>query len=264
MNNLPPQYTELTSYNGSFWLFLAYFVYCVFPYFSPMLIQRILMSKNEKQATQSFVISAILYVPFYAVVSLIALCAILMFPDINSNDAFLSVLNYSLPSIVKGISISGVLAIIMSTADSLLNAATVAATRDVCAILWPNKLNDKSELMLSRVITVVFGLVSIFVATRFSSMIDFGLFFSNFWTPAVVAPMFLYLFNLKTDVKTYLVGVAVGFVFIVIFRYSVSEDYIIVSQMLGALVTFLAMFILGKYFGTLSHPCDSELVVSRY
>ncbi len=263
-NNLPPQYIELTSYNGSFCLFLAYFVYCAFPYFSPMLIQRILMSKDEKQATQSFIISAILYVPFYAVVALIALCAILMFPDIDSNNAFLSVLDYSLPTIVKGISVSGVLAIIMSTADSLLNAASIAATRDVCAVLWPNKIDDKAELTLSRVVTIAFGLISIFVATRFSNMIEFGLFFSNFWTPAVVGPMFLYLFNLKTDIKTYLIGVAVGFIFIVIFRYSVPEDWTIVSQMLGASVTFVTMFILGKYFGTLSHPYDSDLVVSRY
>ncbi len=259
MNNLLPRYTELTSYNESFWLFLAYFVYCVFSYFSPMLIQRILMSKNERQATQSFVISAILYVPFYAVVSIIALCAILMFPGVDPNSAFLNVLDCSLSSIVKGISILGVLAIIMSTADSLLNAAT----RDICAVLWSNKLNDKSELMLSRVITVVFGLVFVFVATRFFSMIDFGLFFSNFWTPAVVAPMFLYLFNLKTDIKTYMIGVAVGFVFIVVFRYSVPEDCIIVSQILGALVTFVSMFVLEKCFGTLSHPCGSDLAVSR-
>ena len=264
MRNLPPRYTELTSYNGSFGLFLAYFVFCLCPYFSPMIIQRILMSKDEKQATQSFVISAILYVPFYVVVALIALCAVLMFPGIDSNDAFLSVLNYSLPSVVKGIAISGVLAIIMSTADSLLNAATIAATRDVCAVLWPNKLNDKTELTLSRVITVVFGFASIFIATRFSNMIEFGLFFSNFWTPAVVAPIFLYLFNLKSDVKTYLISVAVGFIFIVIFRYSVPEDWTIISQVSGALVTFISMFVLGKYFGNLSHPYDSDLVVSRY
>ena len=31
ISNLPPQHTELISYNGSFWLFIAYFIYCVFP-----------------------------------------------------------------------------------------------------------------------------------------------------------------------------------------------------------------------------------------
>lgn len=263
INNLPSKYTELTSYEGSFWLFIAYFIYCVFPYFSPMLIQRILMARDERQATQSFVISAILYVPFYAVVSVIALCAILIFPGIDPNSAFLNVLDHSLPTIVKGISISGVLAIVMSTADSLLNAASIAVSRDVFAVLYPAKMNDRLELMLSRGSTVVLGFASVFIAARFTSMIDFGLFFSNFWTPAVVGPMFLYLFNLKTDVRAYLIGVSVGFIFIVVFRYSVPEDYTIVSQILGALVTFVTMFVLGRYWKTLSHPCDPDLVVSR-
>jgi len=261
--NLPEQHIELTSYQGSFALFLAYFVYCAFPGFSPMLIQRILMAKDEKQSTQSLVISGMLYVPFYAVITVIALCAVLMFPNIDPNSAFLNVLDSSLPTVAKGIAVSGVLAVIMSTADSFLNVSAVAATRDVIAVLWPDKINDGTELMLSRAITVFLGIVSIDVATRFTSMIDFGLYFSNFWTPTVVAPMFLYLFNLKTDIKTYLVSIAVGFMSIVIFRYSVPEDYTIISQIFGALVTFFSMFILGKCSGTLSRPYDSALAVSR-
>ena len=263
MDNLPSKYTELTSYDGSFWVFFAYFSWCTFPDFCPELIQRILMAKDEKQATQSLAISGILYIPFYAVVSVIALCAVLMFPGIDPNSAFLKVLDYSLPTVVKGIAISGVLAAFMSTADSLLNVASIAATRDIFAVLWPSKMNDKLELMLSRTVTVLLGMVSIYVATMFYSMVDFGLFFSNFWTPAVVAPMFLYLFNLKTDIKTYLISVLVGFISIVIFRCSVSEDCAIVSQIFGALMTFCSMFILGKYFGTLGHPYDSNLAVSR-
>lgn len=261
--NLPEQHIELTSCQGSFALFWAYFIYCAFPGFSPILIQRILMAKDEKQSTQSLMISGMLYIPFYAVITVIALCAVLMFPGIDPNDAFLNVLDYSLPSIVKGIAISGVLAVIMSTADSFLNVSSVAVVRDVIAVLWPNKINDKSELMLSRAATILLGLISVYVATMFSSMIDFGVYFSNFWTPTVVAPMFLYLFNLKTDIKTYLIGVTVGFISIVVFRCVVPEDYVVVSQVVGAIVTFFVMFVLGKRFGNLSHPYDSDLVISR-
>lgn len=261
--NLPEQHIELTSYQGSFALFLAYFIYCAFPSFNPMLVQRILMAKDEKQSTQSLLISGFLYIPFYAVITVIALCAVLMFPGIDPNNAFLNVLDYSLPTVVKGIAVSGVLAVIMSTADSLLNVSSVAATRDVISVLFPNKMSDNAELRLSRMMTVLFGLSSIYVATMFSSMIDFGLYFSNFWTPTVVAPMFLYLFNLKTDIKTYLVSVVVGFVSIIGFRYAVPGDYVVISQVVGAIITFSSMIILGKRFGTLSHPYDSDLVVSR-
>ncbi|MBO7454396.1 MAG: sodium:solute symporter family protein [Alphaproteobacteria bacterium] len=261
--NLPEQHLELTSYQGSFLLFVVYFIYFVFPGFSPMIIQRILMAKDERQASQSLVISGILYVPFYAVISIIALSAVLMFPGIDPNNAFLNVLDYSLPTVVKGIAISGVLAVIMSTADSFLNVSAIAVTKDVFAVLWPSRMNDKSELMLSRGITVLLGIVSINAATKFSSMVDFGLYFSNFWTPTVVAPMLLYLLNFKTDIKTYLVSIVVGFVSIVFFRYSVSEDCAVVSQVVGAVVTFVTMYVLGKYLKTLSRPYNSSLAVSR-
>ena len=261
--NLPAQHVELTSYQGSFSLFLTYMIVCAFPYFNPILFQRILMAKSGKQATQSLVISGILYIPFYAVITIIALSAVMMFPGIDPNSAFLNVLNYSLPTVVKGIAISGVLAVIMSTADSFLNVSAIATTRDVFAVLCPSKINDQSELLLSRTVTVLFGLISIYIATMFYSMIDFWLYFSNFWTPTVVAPMFLYLFNLKTDIKTYLVSVAVGFVSIIIFRYSVPEDYVVISQVVGAVVTFVTMYVLGKYLRTLSRPYNSSLAVSR-
>ncbi len=263
MVNLPHRYTELTSYQGSFWLFIVYFVYFAFPGFSPMLIQRILMARNERQSTQSLVISGILYVPFYAVVSIIALCAVLMFPGIDPNNAFLNVLDYSLPAVVKGIAVSGVFAVIMSTADSLLNVASIAATRDVFAVLCPSKANDRSELILSRAVTVLLGIASVYIATMFYSMVDFGLFFSNFWMPTVVAPMLLYLFNLRTDVKTYLISVMIGFSSIILFRHSICEDYAIISQVVGALVTFFFLFILGKSRNTLGHPDDEDLVVSN-
>ena len=261
--NLPEYHVKLTSYQGSFGLFLAYFVYCAFPCFSPILIQRILMAKDERQSAQSLVISGILYIPFYAVITVIALSAVLMFPGIDPNNAFLSVLDYSLPTVVKGIAVSGVLAVIMSTADSFLNVSSIAVSRDIVAVLWPSRINDKSELMLSRVVTVLLGLTSVYVATKFSSMIDFGLYFSNFWTPTVVAPMFLYLFNFKTDIKTYLISVVIGFSSIVIFRYTVYEDYTVISQVVGALVTFIFMFVLGKSRKSLSRPNDEDLVVSR-
>lgn len=263
LSSLPDQHLELFSYKGSSSLFIVYAIIYIFPFFSPMLMQRILMAKSTKQATQSLVISGILYIPFYAVITVIALCAIKLFPGIEPNTAFLNVLNYSLPPIVKGIAISGVLAVIMSTADSFLNVSAVAVTRDVVSVLCQSKMRDKFELLLSRFVTVLLGLMSIFAVTMFDSMIDFWVYFSNFWTPVVAAPMLLFMLNLKTDMKTYLVSVAVGFVSILIFRYSVPEGYAAISQVVGAVVAFITMFVLGRFLNTLSHPYDPDLVISK-
>ncbi|MCR4624269.1 MAG: hypothetical protein K5780_06580 [Alphaproteobacteria bacterium] len=83
-----------------------------------------------------------------------------------------------------------------------------------------------------------------------------GLFFHAY----IVAPKVIQ--NLKTDIRTYLINMAVGFVSIVIFRYSVPDDYVVISQIVGACVTVATMLVLGN-LGTLSRPYDSGLVISR-
>ena len=205
------------------------------------------MARGTKQATLSLTVSGILYIPFYLVIAIIALCAVVLFPGIDPNNAFLSVLNHSLPPVVKGIAISGVCAVVMSTADSFLNLASVSATRDVFGVLMKDKLSDKMELRISRIVTVVFGFASIYVATMFTHMIDFSIYFSNFWAPTVIAPMLLYIFGYKTDIKTYLYSLATGLVAIIIYRYSMPDDFNIVSQLFGAFVTLICMLFFGMF-----------------
>jgi SSS family solute:Na+ symporter len=252
--NLPYEHVHVATSGRTFWIYLIFFIVCAFPYFNPVLIQRILMARNAKQATKSLLIAGALYIPFYAVITVIALSAVVLFPSGDPNSAFLNILNYSLPPIVKGIAISGVLAVIMSTADSFLNVAVISAVRDVIAIIMPYRIADRVELSLSRYITAIFGFISIFIATRFYSMIDFWLYFSNFWTPTVIAPMILYMFNVRTSVRIYVTSVFIGLCFIVIYRYSVPEDLNMASQLVGMSVTLVSMLLLHKG----GHWCRSK------
>jgi len=192
--------------------------------------------------------TATLYVPFYIMLSVIGLCAYVLQPNIEDpNTLFFSLLNVSLPPVVKGIAVSGVLAVIMSTADSFLNSAAISAIDDVVPFLCKNELTDRSKLMLSRVVTVVFGLVSIFIAMgNFESMIEFLLFFFNFWMPVVSAPMLLYICNYKTDFVTYFVSVCGGLITLLIYRSCVSEDFAQASQFVGMMATSFFMIVFGK------------------
>ncbi|GHT98027.1 sodium:pantothenate symporter [Alphaproteobacteria bacterium] len=246
ISSIPASHLHINVSSMGFFVHVVFFVVCAFPYFNPVLIQRILMSKNAQQASNSLIIAGALYIPFYVIIAIIALCAVAIFPDTDPNNAFLDILHYSLPPIVKGIAISGVLAVIMSTADSFLNVSVISAVRDVAAIIIPNKLNDRQELCLSRFMTMIFGLASIFIATCFYSMIDFWLYFSNFWTPTVVAPMILYMFNIRTSTRIYITSAAIGLCSIVIYRYLMPEDLNIISQLFGMSVTIVSMLLLHK------------------
>jgi SSS family solute:Na+ symporter len=202
------------------------------------------MAKDPTQAKRSFLIAGLLSIPFYAIVVLIGLCAVLMFPSSNPNHAFLNVINGSLPIVFKGIAISGIMAVIMSTADSLLNVASISV-RDVAVAVLPRKLNDLQELLLARFSTVFLGVMSIFVAVRFQSLWDLWLFVANFWMPIISPPMLLYvLFNIKTSVKTYVTGVLIGICAVLAYRYSVPEVYKALSPVIGVFAAMIAMLIL--------------------
>ena len=251
-SHLPSEHLNFGSSHELFWIHVVFLIVYAFPFFSPVLTQRILLANSERQAANSLIISGILYIPFYAVIAIIAFCAVVLFPGIDPNDAFLDVLDYSLPPVIKGLAISGVLAVIMSTADSFLNVAAIAAARDVFGVVWPNKLNDKTELRISQIVTVIFGLSSIYIATMFHSMIDFWLYFSNFWAPTVIAPMILYMFNFKTDTQTYLYSLCIGMISVIVYRYSVPEEFTIISQLVGMAVTLACMISFGRCFSTIS------------
>ncbi|MDR2780995.1 MAG: sodium:solute symporter family protein [Holosporaceae bacterium] len=246
ISHLPASHISIDTSSRTFWVNVVFFIVCAFPFFNPVLIQRILMAKSAKQASNSLIIAGSLYMPFYAVIAIIALCAVVIFPDTDPNNAFLSILNHSLPPIVKGIAVSGVLAVIMSTADSFLNVSVVSTVRDIAAVLVHKKFNDRQELIFSRFATIAYGIASIFISTWFYSMIDFWLYFSNFWAPTVIAPMILYMFNIKTSIKIYITSVIIGLCSIVVYRNIIPEDFNMISQLFGMSITLICMLVAHK------------------
>ncbi len=249
ISKLPPEYLNVGPSNKLFYGYMFTVFAFLFPNFLSVDIQRILMAKDVKQARSSLRWTSALYIPFYVILSIIGLCAYILFPGIEDpNTIFLKVLSESLPVVIRGIAVSAVLAIIMSTADSFLNSAAISAIDDLAPFLYRKKMEDSSKLRLARIITFVFGISSIFITMcSFDSIVEFLLFFFNFWMPVVSAPMLLYIFNFKTDVSTYLVSTIFGFIMLFTYRNFVPEEFEMASQFVGMMATFFGMIILGKF-----------------
>jgi hypothetical protein len=99
-------------------------------------------------------------------------------------------------------------------------------------------------LRLSRSMTILLGVISIFVSTRFYGMLEFWMYFSNFWTTMVSAPMVLYMFNLRTGIKSYVSGVFVGLSTVAIYRSCTPSDLHAISQLVGMSATIATMLLL--------------------
>lgn len=247
LKQLPKNHLDVTPSNKLFWPYAFLVFSYLFPNFLSVNIQRILISRDIEQAKFSFRMTILLYVPFYIILSLIGLCAFILYPGIDPNTAFLKTLSESLPNVVRGIAIIGVLSVIMSTADSFLNSAAISAVDDVAPMILGRRMSNKEELRLCRIISVIFGAASIAVGMgNFDNIIEFLLFFFNFWMPVVSAPMLLYTFGFVTGKRTYLISFVLGFCVLLVYRHFVSEDFALASQFVGMMATFFFMIVLGK------------------
>lgn len=215
-------------------------VVSIIPIFNPLVIQRILMSRDLVQARQSIMVSGLLYFPFYTMIVIIALCAAILAPDLWAKEAFLYVVDTCLAPGLRGIAVMGVLAVIMSTADSHLNLASIAVVNDVFCGLKKNKWSDKTKLFMMRVVGLLVGLGSLTVSESFARVIDVWLYYINFWAPVVTSPMLLYAFNKPLSKKEFLVSAGFGLVAIGFYRYNIDGPWLEASFIIGL---FVSMFV---------------------
>lgn len=84
------------------------------------------------------------------------------FPDVEQAMPYLAM--HLLPGWIAGIAISGAVAAMMSTADSQLLVSTSAITVDFYNRFLKRKINDRSMVRLSRLVTIGFGVFAYIIA----------------------------------------------------------------------------------------------------
>jgi SSS family solute:Na+ symporter len=120
---------------------------------------------------------------------MIGLVALVMDPTLSPNLALPHVINVAMPVGLKGLAIAGLLAVLMSSADSFLNAATISVIQDVVKPLKQIKYVHQQQLLCSRMTTVCIGILGGIFALSTQSALDILLVAYNFWTPFILVPL---------------------------------------------------------------------------
>ena len=96
----------------------------------PPYVQRLFIGKDAKHVARGTMLSGIFSIPFFTIAGCIGLVALTIAPDLDPNKSLPYVVNTVLPIGLKGLVIAGIISIVMSSADSFLNSAAIAFTRD--------------------------------------------------------------------------------------------------------------------------------------
>ena len=220
-NNLISDYNQFSFTHPKFLPNLFLFLYFLIPGLSSSTFQRVLMAKNTKQIGMSFVIAALVCLFIHLSSCFIGLLVAAHNPNLNSSNIAMYIIDtYSIAPALKGFAVAGVIAMVMSTADSWINTAAVIFTHDLCK---PLGLKIKNELTLSRIFSIIIGVVAVILALSTNSLLKLILLRANFYVPIVSPSLILAILGFRSNTKSVLIGMAAGGITVLIWRNFIQE-----------------------------------------
>jgi SSS family solute:Na+ symporter len=246
MSKIPDSYLTLVPPTQTSWYFISTFLIFLIPFLGPAMMQRLLMAQSIKQARNSLLITGGIEVVFFVLVALISATALVLKPDLDPHLVVNYLIDNILPVGIKGFVVAGMLAIIMSTADSYLNVASISFVHDIIRPLKKQRLLDKAELWLAKFSTLIIGMIALFAAINLQSVMEIVLNFVSFWGPVIVIPLYAVIFGFNVDKRSFIISSIVSIINMIIWKAYITPVYGI-SVTIPGLILSLIVFTSANY-----------------
>jgi len=228
--------------NDKIWKLISLSIYMVIPAFNPAIFQRIAMSKNLKQAQDSFYILS--FIVFVLILLVGWLSVLLMFRENFTGSANIIHSLFDItPPIYKGLLLIGIVAMVMSTIDSYINSSSVLITHDFINVF--TKL--KNELLTARIVSFLLGISGILLSLKDIGIFRLAVLTASFYMCIVTVPFIMAVIGYRTPYeKAVLWGMAGGF--LVNSLWMLLDITIIDGVIPAMLVNWLVLVIMHKYY----------------
>lgn len=243
IDKIPPELLRLPDKPHSIISYFFIFLSFAMPFLDPPMTQRLLMAKDREQIRSTLYMTVFFEMIFFVLIGLTALVAAAINPGFDANLAFPHLVNTIMPIGLKGLAVAGLLSIVMSTADSYLNAASIALVHDTIKPLFED-ISDRAELRLTQITTLILGTLASVLAISFGNVMSIILFGLNFWGPIMVVPLYAALMGYKASARCFYTGMISGLA-VFIFWYFIIEPRLgiggLIPSMLANAISFMAM-----------------------
>ncbi|GHB39587.1 sodium:solute symport protein [Pseudovibrio japonicus] len=209
----------------------------------PPYMQRLLAGKTAKAAARGTLYSGLFSFLFFAITGSIGLVAFALDPNLNANNAMPYVIVSVLPPVLEGLVFAGVIAIVMSSADSYLNSASIAFVNDVLRPLKRKEMKEEDLLFIAKLVTLVVGLLSILFAVSIESILDILIYAYNYWAPIVLVPLVAAIYGMRRGNTAFIAGAMTGVVATIFWESALHAPLDIPGLVVGVFAN-LAVFLL--------------------
>jgi SSS family solute:Na+ symporter len=214
--SLPKDYTTVINGDKSISLLWALLPMIMYYWIGQDVYQRLFACKTEQIARKTAYISGILLALLGIPPVIIGMVARLDFPELatsgNTASAFASVAIKYLPGFAVGIVLAAIFAAILSTADSILTAATSHFMNDIW-VRYVDKNTDpesKKLLRVSRIVSLLMGISAVLVSLYIPEVITLQIYAYTLYTAGAFVPIVLGVMWKKTTKEGAIAGLLVG------------------------------------------------------
>jgi Na+/proline symporter len=204
----------------------------------PTFIQRIFLTKDTRSLQISIYRKIVVYIIFICIITAIGLVASIIAPDLKSMHAIPYLVDTIIPIGLKGIIISGLLASVMSTADSDLNVAALSLINDIYKPL-SKSTHQENLLLIAKVTTVILGSLAIIIALNFQSVVDLVIFVAGFWSPMIFVPLIVALYGKSISQQGFLASSILGVLSFTVWELWYVANYKISGVFIGTCMSFI-------------------------
>jgi SSS family solute:Na+ symporter len=135
--------------------------------------QRIRASKSVEASRRGFVLGGLMAAPFGFLTMLIGIAALQQMPTLaNPEEAFARSMMASMPIGLRALMMSAILAAVVTSGESSVNAATALFVNDVGKRVVPGR-SDRFYLRMSQVSCAVLGLAAMFLALSAPHIVEY-------------------------------------------------------------------------------------------
>ena len=194
--------------------------------------QRIFSADNEKTARNSFYLSIPFVILLGFIVLFLGLVSSVLLSGIKQEFAIFLLMDKILPPSLVGIGFASILAVIMSSIDSLLIGGSTIIYRGV---FDKNELNSKKKMLYARLITAIFGTIGFLVAFLIPNIITLSLLVT-YLALIFVPPIIAGIYSKKTTSNASFYSIIIPTILLLVLFPFLKESTFVITSPLGILM----------------------------
>ncbi len=230
---------------------LGLLLYYAIPTYFPDGFQRIAMASDPQQAKQAFTYTAGIIFFIFILQAWIGILLLADNPAIPPGQVIPYLIQHHASVGLRGLLGVGILALAMSTADSVLNASSVIFAND---LVKPLAGQDMGKVITARIASVFMGLAAVVLALHSTDLLKLSLLSGSFYMPIVTVPLLMAVLGFRSTTRAVLIGMAAGGM--TVFVWSIFLDNAdsiapgILANLLGLMGSHYLLREKGGWLGT--------------